>query len=182
MKRKLEEIECRLLVAERQTAEPADAEREVEAALSLLNRLPDLAANASTLPAITEAIRLVNARLFLRFQVIRSNRRQLNKVASGVLTFGNAPGPALLYGGPTGRRALQLKTAAEASSPGTSGQLDHIGPGQEGNSLGNVSRGNWTPVEPFLAVLKLKTTSLRTAGYRFLANPPEQDAPSMRRR
>ena len=117
----------------------------VAAALALFNKLPELVDDEDNLAAIGQAFRLVNLRLFLRFEKIQVKRRLLNKVAGGVVTFGNAPPPVELYSGPTGRRGLNsMRAATFAAGPGT--REKRAAPdtcsGSEGNSLRNVNRGD----------------------------------------
>jgi hypothetical protein len=49
----------------------------------------------------------MNARLFPRFTEMRWKNRVVNKIASGIVTFGAIPPPIALYEGPTGRRAVK---------------------------------------------------------------------------
>lgn len=112
---------------------------EVQAALAAFDRLPDLVKDETNLAAIGEAIRLVNVRLFLGFHPVQVKKRILNKVSRGMVTFGSAPSPVQLYRGPTGRRGRykDLTTGDAKERP-----PDRHVPGGEGNSLGNVSRGD----------------------------------------
>ncbi|HUY33150.1 MAG TPA: hypothetical protein VMV69_10240 [Pirellulales bacterium] len=123
-----------------------DVDAEVAAAMAVLNRLPDLAADTGNLATIGEAFRLVNVRLFLKFRRVQAKKRILNRLAHGVLTFGEAAPPVPLYAGPTGRRAIIAnKTAVVAAGPGEGNKNtlpDQEFPGGEGKSLGNVSRGD----------------------------------------
>lgn len=146
----LKRRETILLNEVRQAGDEHQADRRpdelVAVALSLLNRLPDLVDDEDNLAAIGQAFRLVNLRLFLRFGKVQVKRRLLNKVAGGVVTFGNAPPPTELYCGPTGRRAIHLEGAAVvAAGPGARNERaapDPIDTGSEGNSLRNVNRGD----------------------------------------
>ena len=86
------------LVAEQALAETrirsaADEESEVRAALQVLNRLAELAADGRDYRLAKEAFGLVNAKLFLRFQPLPKKRRTVNTIASGVVTLGVAPPP-----------------------------------------------------------------------------------------
>jgi hypothetical protein len=65
-------------------------------------------------------------------------------LASGVVTFGDAPPPVPLYEGPTDRRHVKkppthkgVDGLSSVKSPGSSGDS----PGEEGDSLGNANRG-----------------------------------------
>lgn len=84
----------------------ADREAEVATILAGLDRLTDLVTKADALPAIGDLLQRGSARLFLRFKEVQQQKRVLNRVASGVLTFGDAPPPIRLYVGPTGCRKI----------------------------------------------------------------------------
>ncbi len=134
-------------------AQRNDVDAEVAAALSILQRLPELASNETNLPAAGELVRLLNVRLFLGFRPRQIKRRVLNKLAHGIITFGEARSPVPLYEGPTGRRASQSKIAAAiaASPEGDVPLPDRLGSGREDKSLGNVNRGNCPSFEPLIA-------------------------------
>ena len=121
-----------------------DADVEVAAAMSVLGRLPDLAADDENLAKVGEALRLVNLRMFLKFEKVQVKNRQLNKLAHGLVTFGDVPAPVPLYAGPTGRRAKTATTAAAFAAGSGNGSVvpNSLVSGEEGNSLGNVSRGD----------------------------------------
>ena len=144
LRRQVAEIQGQ--VAELQAAKNThpDVDSEVAAAMAVLDRLPALAADPGNLAAIGAAFRVVNLRLFLAFQKRRVKGRKLNKIAHGVVTFGTAPPPVQLYAGATGRRAINGESAAAvAANPGGGVTLPgQFGSGREGNSLGNVSRGD----------------------------------------
>ena len=91
-----------------------DIEGEVGAALGALDAMADLAADPTNLGAIGELFGRLNVRLFLSFREERPKKRVVNRVAGGVVTFGSTPPPVPLYEGPTGRRALKGRLAAEA--------------------------------------------------------------------
>ena len=115
---------------------------EVEAALAALDDLGELAADPTNLGAIGELFRRLNVRLFLAFREERPKKRVVNRVAGGVVTFGATAPPVALYEGPTGRRALKGRLAAEtgqglAASPA----LPALSGEQDDSSLGTVSRG-----------------------------------------
>lgn len=127
----------------------SDPEVEVEKALAVLSHLEDLMKpdhEQNTRPILD----LVNARLFLSFKSTQIQKRLLNKLEMAVVTMGDAPPPVKLYSGPTGRRGMKKSTAmvavvaGEPSSP--------VPPaGGEAISLGNVNRGDKTPLELFIA-------------------------------
>ena len=138
----------------------ANTDAEIDAAMAVLDWLPELAADGANLVDVGDAARLVNFRLFLGFKPVQVKKRTLNKVARGVVTVGDDPPPVALYTGPTGRRAMKSNVAAMvAAGPGEARPAlpDRLGNGREGESLGNVNRGEWTPIEPFFqAVIALE--------------------------
>lgn len=141
---KIKKLE-QLLAAE--TAKPAagSVDVEVAAAMAVLDRLPDLAADENNLASITQAFGLVNARLYLAFQPVQEGKRTLNKISAGMLTFGATPPPIMLYEGPTGRRALATQTTAALSAAVAEGNGSlprQFDTDREGYSLGNVNRGD----------------------------------------
>ena len=86
---------------------------------------------------------MVKARLFWAFPGVSQRKRTLNKVKHGLLTFGDVPPPIPLYAGPTGRSALAAQnTAMIAINAGMEISLPRQFADGEGNSLGNVSRGD----------------------------------------
>ena len=85
--------------------------------MALLDRLPDLAADNQNLAKVGDAFRLVNVRLFLKFEKVQVKKRTLNKLAHGIVTFGEAPPPVPLYAGPTGRRAIAANRGRQWLSP-----------------------------------------------------------------
>jgi predicted GNAT family N-acyltransferase len=149
--RKFDELEKRRATLDQQIASEErkqsgspDAEAQVAAAIAVLDRLPQLMADAQDLAKVGEIFRMANARMFLRFERVQVKKRTLNKLKSGVVTFGNAPLPITLYAGPTGRRAqATIQAATVAARPAEGDPLpDQFSSGREGNSLGNVSRGD----------------------------------------
>ncbi len=137
-------LEQELAAPGNQSRQNYDPDAEVKAALAVLDRLPDLVDNDGNLAKIGEAFRLVNVRVFLRFQKLPVKKRVLNKLAGGSVTFGDAPPPIALYAGPTGRRATSMNHAAmvAADSGEPMFRPNQIVSGEKGNSLGNVSRGD----------------------------------------
>jgi hypothetical protein len=90
----------------------ANPEEEVEAALSRLNRLSNLAELPDTnFGTANELFRQVNARLYLRFREINAGRRKFNVAAGGILTFGSTPPPIPLYDGATDRAIIRKMMA-----------------------------------------------------------------------
>jgi hypothetical protein len=132
----------------RRVQTPRDVEAEINAALELGDRLTKLAEDSVNLPLATEAIKLANLKLFVRFRPIQEGKRSLNKVAGGVVTLGAAASPVPLYEGPTSRERVKeliprgadnVSKARGRRSPTKSEPQDS---GGEGTSLGNVSRGD----------------------------------------
>jgi hypothetical protein len=122
----------------------SEPKKEIAAILAELDRLPDLAADPEDLAGIGQAFRTANLRLFFAFDKRQVNKRLLNRIARGIVAFGDEPPPTKLYEGPTGRRTIKLiKAATSAANPGGGVPLlDRFGSGREGNSLGNVNRGD----------------------------------------
>ena len=141
-----ENLQGRIREAEPKTA-AADIEAEIAVATDVIHRLADLVAAGSGLDLAAEAFRLTNARLFLRFQPVQTEKRLLNKLAGGVVVFGAAPNPIEVYRGQTGRRALNHSgpTSLTAAETGTLcvPPENTTNSGVEGNSLRNVNRGDW---------------------------------------
>jgi hypothetical protein len=122
-----------------------DAEAELSMAMALAHKLSALAADSKNFAALGEAFRLVNVRLFLTFRPVAEGKRTLNKLVSGVVTFGSAPPPIEIYNGPTGRREITGSASSEEAEPCSARTplLPDSSSGREGCSLGNVSRGDW---------------------------------------
>lgn len=136
-------LESKLQDARQQAGSKRDPQGEVERAIAVLERLPQLAADDRNLASIKEAFRLVDAKLFLQFKPVPLKKRTVNKVAHGVLTFGAEPPPIDLYKGPTARRYIK-NAASVATDPSEADEAQpDPRPGREGKSLGNVSRGDW---------------------------------------
>ena len=131
------------------TAANHDSEAEVDAAMQSFEMLEELVKDASNLAAIGEYIKQLNVKLFLRFAPERSGKRTLNKLVCGVMTTGMEPPPITSYVGPTGRRNLTemvAKTAKKtAALTGIAAENSN-----EVDSLGNVHRGDRTPIELFM--------------------------------
>ncbi len=137
-------LEGEIAAAKARVFPTSNPEAEVRAALAVLGRLPQLVENPKNLAALGAAFRLVNLRMFVGFEPVQVKKRVLNRVSRGVVTFGSAPPPIPLYDGPVGRRSLKMNTAAAvAAEPGGGVTLPaSLVSGREGNSLGNVSRGD----------------------------------------
>jgi hypothetical protein len=137
-----------------------DLQAEVAAALNLAKRLGKFSDPPENLPAVGQLFQQVNARMFFRFRKEVVNKRTLNRVASGVVTFGSAPPPIVIYEGPTARKKIQGSATMVAAEPGESGSPlvpKPSGPGKEGESLGNVSRGDWIRTSDLLNPMQFTT-------------------------
>ena len=147
-------LEVEIAAAESRAAATVDAGCEEQVAMELVHRLAELASSQDRLASAGEIFRLTNARLFLGFQPVKVKKRTLNKVIGGAVTFGDTSPPIPMYEGPTARRKIKSPTASDAAGPGDrylpTPPDRSIGSGREGKSLGNVSRGDWTPVELFV--------------------------------
>jgi hypothetical protein len=123
-----------------------DADAEVVAALGVLDRLEEQASVCQDLGSVGQLFGQLQARLFLRFVEVRGKKRTVNRVAGGVVTFGETAAPVALYEGPTGRRHVQGPATSEGIAGPTFPELPQLpgtSPGTEDNSLGNVHRGDW---------------------------------------
>lgn len=139
-------LEAEVAALKVSTAAQMDAKAEVAAAMALARRLTDMASDPENFAALSEVFKQVNARLFLRFTKVQKGKRSLNKLVSGVVTFGAAPPPITIYEGPTGRQKLNGSVTTLATKPDSHEPPSvpkPFGPGREGDSLGNVSRGDW---------------------------------------
>jgi hypothetical protein len=140
LKREEKALQVELETLEQSLVNLPNVESEVKAALAGLDRLADLAHDSSDLGSVGNLFWDLNARMFLRFRKVPWKKRVVNKLASGVITFGATPPPVPIYKGPTGRKHL----SAPAADPAAAGHNSHESPyvaGEEGNSLGNVNRG-----------------------------------------
>lgn len=106
-------------------------------------KLPALGRRVRLTYPLTRLFQLANARLFLRFRSEQLKKRRVNRVAGGVLTFGDAPPPIKVYQGPTARTKLETVVAPSATPIGkVPNEAIYTGSGQEGGSLGNMNRGD----------------------------------------
>jgi hypothetical protein len=126
------------------TGRTIDLSAAVDSAMAVLHGLVELKVDPSNLAEAGKQFKQVNARLFLRFREDLWGKRRLRKPAGGVVTWGAAPAPIDLYAGPTTRRLIKTAVAASATPYGDtlSPLVSKESPGQEGDSLGNVSRGD----------------------------------------
>ena len=139
----------KIATAQSKLGRKGDAETAVTTAMNIAHHLAELVIDSGRFDLAGEAFRRTNARLFLRFQRVPVKKRTLNKLTGGVAVFGAALAPIELYRGPTIRPALTNNGSAASLAaepvelclpppPDTT-----IGSGEEGKSLGNVSRGDW---------------------------------------
>lgn len=121
----------------------------------VIRNLAKLATTASGIEAAGELFRQVNARLYLAFEPVAVKKRVLNKIKSGVVTFGDAPPPIDIYAGPTSRKALKKSQGPDSanSQPTCDQQEKNIIKPDADKSIGNVSRGDWRSFEPLIAVI-----------------------------
>src|SRR5437016_4234200 len=76
----------------------------------------------------------------------KKKKRKLNKLVGGTITPGACPPPIAIYQGPTARRKTKGSATCCAAEPrdfGSPACPKPISLGQEGDSLGNVCRGDW---------------------------------------
>lgn len=125
---------------------------ELDHVREIIRNLAKLATEAGGLQAAGELIRLVDAKLYLAFEPVTVKKRMINKIKSGVVTFGDAPPPIDVYRGPTSRKALKELTGLDSaiSKPTCNQQEKSFFKPDKNQSIGNVSRGGWTAVELFL--------------------------------
>lgn len=141
-------LEAEVAQGESEHSDSTDAESEIDAALQLAHRLTKLAGAAESLESCKELFDLVNMRLFLGFRPVKKKKRTVNKLRTGIITFGAAPPPISIYQGPTDRKKIQAQKqtrtkSSNGCSPAAEAARESDGPGGEGKSLGNVNRGDW---------------------------------------
>jgi hypothetical protein len=145
LKRQERTLATELEQLERGKRAPRDIGAEVELALAGLDRLTELATGAVGLADAGKLFQALGVRLFAAFMPVKLKKRTVNKLSHGLVTFGCTPPPVPLYCGPTGRRELKHgSTALPAAEP--RGGVPHAASSRldgEGNSLGNVNRGDW---------------------------------------
>jgi Resolvase, N terminal domain len=121
-----------------------DRDTEVAKAMALVRHMDQLAADAESLPSVTKLFNIVNARLFLKFELVRPKKRIKSRVSGGIITFGTHTAPIEIYSGPTARKNVKESLAAMDVANRENGDGRHPGQvdaGREGNSIGNVNRG-----------------------------------------
>ncbi len=107
LKSRVEEVESR-------SVRMFDLEGTVAKAMSLLDRLPELAANTERPGAIK---RLFDLRMYLSFEEVKKSKRTVNQLTGGIITIGSVAAPIEPYNGPTARGAVEKasETRSEAS-------------------------------------------------------------------
>lgn len=138
-------IRAEIADAEGQLANTGNADAAVETAMEIVHQMTQLARNCEDMGAARQVFGLLNARLFLGFHAAKVQNRILNKITGGVVTFGDAPPPIEIYEGPTARKKIKGPMAKDVVGPGE-GRVPSPpergnGSSREGNSLGNVGRG-----------------------------------------
>jgi len=124
-----------------------DADSAVDIAMEVVRQLTELARDGEEQGVARQIFDLLNARLFLGFQPVKVKKRTLNKTKGGVVTFGDDPPPIRLYKGRTAWKGVKNPAASAAVGWDERGEPSppdsRIGSGREGNSLRNISRGDW---------------------------------------
>lgn len=117
---------------------------DLEHALDQFGQVAALADDAGDYEQLVRLFAMTELRMFLRFQKVRSGKRELQRIVSGVVTLGSVAPPIKLYEGKTGRHALKEagKAATKTPRPHQCGGGDNVVSDGDGNSLGNVSRGD----------------------------------------
>lgn len=113
-------------------------DEQIQAGLDYLRNLVSNSQEDLSNDAIGRTLQETNTRLFFRFKGIQKNNRRINEIAGGQVTFGNAVPPITLYQGRTSKKEHQLTASTDAGKT----QQNKDTNGQEGGSLGNVSRGD----------------------------------------
>ena len=148
LKKQEKALEIEMGQLEQATRVVQDVDAEVTTALVGLDRMAELAAGSHDLGGVGRLFQQLNVRLFLQFTEGRWKKRIVNKIAGGVVTFGASAPPVALYEGRTDRRSVKGPAVPEGTagqeSPGNPGAV----PSGDGNSLGNVNRGE--PRCPFV--------------------------------
>jgi hypothetical protein len=130
----------------RQTA--GKAHFDVKTIVGGFEKLLDKASDETNLKLAGEAIQMANAKLFLKFEQAAVKKRTLNRISSGVATFGDSAPPIELFKGPTARDPVKMSAGTRLAKVN---HFDHavektdslIVSDREEKSLGNVSRADW---------------------------------------
>ena len=141
-------------VRERQPGGTPNIDAEITQAMHVLTDLDRLVCEGKG-PELRRLVEALDARVWLSFEKKPSGRRMLNKVASGVLTTGNAPWPIRPYHLPGDGPSAELQAGVKENRP--AGPENPAGR----DSLHKVHRGDW-----------IRTSDLLT--------PSQTDVPSWR--
>lgn len=119
-------------------------EDELAKALTLLDQVYGLAQAGNDYQQFSQLFNLTNLRMFLRFAAGKFGKRKVQRFTSGMITLGDAPPPIEIYTGNTGRHALKEagNSATKTPRPHQCGGGENVVSDGDGNSLGNVSRGD----------------------------------------
>jgi hypothetical protein len=151
------ELEAEIDVIKSTVTTGFDVKTDMAAAINGLSALTDLADTADTNGALRQLIAVVDAKMFLHFGDSRWGKRTVRELVGGVITVGSQSPPIKIYMGPTGRRSIKdakkvtaasLAAVTEGSVP--SGLLLSQKVPSEEDSLGNLHRGDSTPIELFV--------------------------------
>jgi DNA invertase Pin-like site-specific DNA recombinase len=166
LRRQQEALEAEISAGEAVGAPRPDPKAAVAAALALARRLTEFSVKVEDLVAVGELFRQVNVCLFARFRQVQEKKRKLNKLVSGVVTFGSAPPPVTIYEGATSRKKVKGPAtpsgAAGPNFPTSPPTSDLVEPGREGESLGNVRRGDWIRTSDLLNPIRSLGPLVRT--------------------
>ena len=88
-----------------------------------------------------------NADNLIRLRHLKRNENLPDKESD---TLGDKPATVEKYQGPATRRLLAERISAAENKNAAAGGKRVIFASREDNSLGNVSRGDWTPIELFM--------------------------------
>lgn len=139
------ELKNEIASLDRREGTPKDLDLAVDAAMEMIQRLPDLAGNVADFGAAGELFNLLDAKLYLSFRPEQVKKRVLNKLTGGEVTFGDALPPIEVYHGPTARSKVKNARQSDVAGAGdgkSSPPEKCVTYGGEGNSLGNRSRGD----------------------------------------
>ncbi|QGJ68666.1 Hypothetical protein PBC10988_3270 [Planctomycetales bacterium 10988] len=127
-----------------QIDQPMDIDQDIRKVLETIEKLTGLAHKVESFPEAKLLFDLVNARLFLKFEARQVERRVLNKIVGGKVTFGDTPPPIKLYEGATTRRKVKGTTNPVKEMPNRSAfsSKTSVSSAEEVNSLRNVNRGD----------------------------------------
>ena len=146
----LVEFELKRMSAE--MASEFNPAQEVDAALKGLERVKTSAGGTGDFATARELFELVDAKLFLQFRKSNWGKRTVYSIGGGHLNFGAMPPPVKIYEGRTGRVAVQMGEETNQPRP-QQGEDQEINAGGRSDSLGNVSRGDRTPIELFCGAI-----------------------------